>query len=422
MTATAEPLHAAPAGVLGLGLVGCGGFGRFCLEAYRSVPGLRLVAASDSDAGRLAATAADFGLTAYADYAALLRDPQVQIVAINTPPALHAAQAIAAAQAGKHIFCEKPLTTTVADATAVLAAVRDAGVQISVDYVMRWNPLYWLLHRLQLQATASGPLLGRLQRYALENLAGDEALGPDHWFWDATISGGIFVEHGVHFFDACAWLMGSAPLLVQGLTVARPGTANPALVDTVLANTVHAQGTTASYYHAFSHANRAEFQGITLDWGFAHGVLTGWIPVELTLEVWTDAAGAALLQTLPGAAAQWLAVPGVTATGEEHIAAVVVEQYSDAAPWQGRGGARPVTHRVWLQASLGGEPAKPAVYTASVQAGMADLVRAIVAQPPPRVSGADAWRSVATAVAAQTAAQEGRLVVPETLPIELEGV
>ncbi len=421
MTATAEPLRAAPAGVLGLGLVGCGGFGRFCLEAYRSVPGLRLVAASDNDPARLAATAADFGLTAYPDYAALLRDPQVQIVAINTPPALHAAQAIAAAQAGKHIFCEKPLATTVADATAVLAAVRDAGVQISVDYVMRWNPLYWLLHRLQLQATAGGPLLGRLQRYALENLAGDEALGPDHWFWDAAISGGIFVEHGVHFFDACAWLMGSAPTAVQGLAVARPGVTAPAPVDTVLANTVHGQGATASYYHAFSHANRAEFQGITLDWGFAHGVLTGWIPVELTLEVWTDAEGAALLQTLPGAAAAWLAVPGVVPSGEEHIAAVVVEQYPAAAPWRGRGGARPVTQRVWLQASLGGEPAKAAVYTASVQAGMADLVRAIAGQPPPRVSGEDAWRSVATAVAAQTAAQEGRTVVPETLPAELEG-
>ncbi len=420
MTATAEPLQAAPAGVLGLGLVGCGGFGRFCLEAYRNVPGLRLVAASDNDPTRLAATADDFGLTAYSDYAAMLRDPQVQIVAVNTPPALHAAQAIAAAQAGKHIFCEKPLATSVADATAVLRAVRDAGVQISVDYVMRWNPLYWLLHRLQLQATAGGPLLGRLQRYALENLAGDEALGPDHWFWDAAISGGIFVEHGVHFFDACAWLMGSAPTVVQGLAVARPGTAAPALVDTVLANTVHGQGATASYYHAFSHANRAEFQGITLDWGFAHGVLTGWIPVELTLEVWTDAAGAGLLQTLPGTAAEWLAVPGVVPSGQEHIAAVVVEEYSDAAPWHGRGVARPVSHRVWLQASLGGESAKSAVYTAGVQAGMADLVAAVAGGRSPRVSGLDAWRSVATAVAAQIAAQNGRLTVPDTLPVDLE--
>ena len=420
MTVTAEPLRAAPVGVLGLGLVGCGGFGRVCLEAYRGVPGLRLVAASDNDPARLAATAADFGLTAYSDYAAMLRDSQVQIVAINTPPALHAAQAIAAAQSGKHIFCEKPLATSVADATAVLLAVRAAGVQISVDYVMRWNPLYWLLHRLQVQALSSGPLLGRLQRYALENLAGDEALGPDHWFWDRAISGGIFVEHGVHFFDACAWLMGSAATAVQGLAVARPGAGDPAPVDTVLANTVHGQGATASYYHAFTHANRAEFQGITLDWGFAHGVLTGWIPVELTLDVWTDSEGAAFLQTLPEAAAAWLAVPGVARSGQEHIAVTVVEQYGDAAPWRGRGVARPVTHHVWVQASLGGDSAKPAVYTASVQAGMTDLVGAIAGRRSPCVSGVDAWRSVATAVAAQTAAQDGRIVVPETLPAELE--
>jgi predicted GH43/DUF377 family glycosyl hydrolase/predicted dehydrogenase len=418
MTVPAEP--AAPGGGLGLGLVGCGGFGRFCLEAYRHVPGLRLVAVHDTDPARLTATAADFELTAYDDYAALLRDPQVQIVAINTPPALHAAQAIAAAQAGKHVFCEKPLATCVADATAVLAAVRAAGVQLSVDYVMRWNSLYWLLHRLQAQATPSGRLLGPLQRYALENLAGDENLGPDHWFWDATISGGIFVEHGVHFFDACSWLMGSAPQAVQGLAVARPG--HPALVDTVLATAVHPQGATASYYHAFSHANRAEFQGVTLDWGFAHGVLTGWIPVELALDVWTDTAGAALLQTLPGAAADWLAVPGVLPSGQERIAVEVLEQYPAAAPWHGRGVARAVSHRMRLHADLGGEPAKPAVYTASVQAGMADLVSAITDQRPPRVRGADAWRSVANAVAAQTAAQAGHLVAPDPFPAALAPV
>ena len=88
-TQIAAPAQSASATPLGLGLVGCGGFGRFCLEAYRAVPGLRLVAASDNDPGRLQATAADFGVQPYADYEALLADPAVQIVAINTPPSLH---------------------------------------------------------------------------------------------------------------------------------------------------------------------------------------------------------------------------------------------------------------------------------------------------------------------------------------------
>jgi predicted dehydrogenase len=416
------PAKGAPVPPLGLGLVGCGGFGRFCLEAYREVPGLRLVAASDNDPGRLQATAADFGLQPYGDYEAMLADPAVQIVAINTPPSLHGPQVVAAARAGKHIFCEKPLATDLDDATAVLRAVRDAGVVLSVDYVMRWNPLYWFLKHLQTLRTGDSPLLGPLQRYALENDAGDEQLAPAHWFWDPAISGGIFVEHGVHFFDACTWLAGTPVTVVQGLSLPRRetigGNGGALLIDTVAATAVHTGGTMANYYHAFTHANRAEYQSITLDWGFAHGVLYGWIPVDLDLEIWTDAAGRAQLEAMAGAT-DLLRVPGVRPTSYEAITVQVGDHSGDATLWRGRGRARTVSDRVRLHVTLGGEAGKQQVYLASVQAGMADLIGAITEGRAPRVTGLDAWHSLATAVAAQEAANGGCRVEPRTLPADL---
>jgi predicted dehydrogenase len=402
-----------PQSQLGLGLVGCGRFGEFCLAAFATIPNLKLIGVADRDQSRAEVTATAFGVTAYSDYAALLADPGVDVVAINTPPALHAPMALAAAAAGKHVFCEKPLATTLDDATSVLRAVRDARVRLAVDYVMRWNPLYRLLHQLASLPAGNGPLLGRLRRFGLENHAADEDLAIDHWFWDEAISGGIFVEHGVHFFDACDWLMGSHPLTVQALQVGRPG-GGP--IDTVAATCTHEGGATASFLHAFTHPNDAQYQGVTLDWGFAHGQLTGWIPVGLDLEVWTDDQGLAVLEGLPITNGELLEVPGYRPSGDERVEVSPVETYRDARPWRARGETRDVSSRVRIRASLG---AKPHVYRESIRAGMVDLVSAILEDRLPLVSGADAWPSLATAVAAKDAARSAQPAVPATIPDDL---
>jgi len=263
-----------------LGLVGCGRFGTFCLAAATDLPGAITVAVTDVEPDRAVSVARAHGARAIRDFDALLADPEVDLVIIATPPVTHGPMARAAVEAGKHVFCEKPLATDLAAARAAIEASERLGRWLTVDYVMRWNPLYWLIRRLQdLRGANGGALVGPLQRFALENLAGDEQLPAGHWFWDRRVSGGIFVEHGVHFFDAAAWLFGSQPLIVQALQVERA--AGP--IDTVIASAVHPGGATASYQHAFTHPDRAEYQAVLLDWGYAHGVLRGWIPVELEL-------------------------------------------------------------------------------------------------------------------------------------------
>lgn len=397
-------------------MVGCGRFGEFCLSAFATIPNLKLIGVADRDQRRAEVTATTFGVTAYPDYEGLLADPGVDLVAINTPPALHAPMTLAAAAAGKHVFCEKPLATTIDDATAVVRAVRDARVRLAVDYVMRWNPLYGLLLHLASLPTGNGPLLGRLRRFALENYAADEDLPLDHWFWDEAISGGIFVEHGVHFFDVCDVLMGSHPLAVQALQVRRPG-GGP--IDTVAVTSTYEGGATASFLHAFTHPNRAQYQSVILDWGYAHGQLTGWIPVDIDLEVWIDDHGLALLEDLARIDGQLLLAPGYRPSGEEGVEVSQIETYESRRPWRARGESRDVTRRVRLRASLGGESAKEHVYRESVRAGMVDLVSAILEDRLPRVAGVDAWPSLATAVAARKAAESAHPVVPDRLPADL---
>jgi predicted dehydrogenase len=146
---------------LGIGLVGAGRFGAFCAGTFQDLPGARVVAVMDADRGRAEAIA-PLGAAAYEDFDRLLDDPAVDIVHIGTPPYLHGPMARQAAERGKHVFVEKPLATTLTDAHAAVDAARLAGVQMSIDYVLRHHPI----HRMAI-ALSRLNALGRLQHFAL---------------------------------------------------------------------------------------------------------------------------------------------------------------------------------------------------------------------------------------------------------------
>lgn len=365
------------------------------LEAAGELPGLRPVAVADRDRDRAETLAAAHGLDSCGPER-LLADPRVAVVAVATPPAGHAGLALAALRGGRHVFCEKPLATSLEDATEVSAATdRPGAPRLTVDHLLRRNPLYALLGRL------GQAVLGPPRRFALENLASDEHLGADHWFWDREVSGGIAVEHGVHFFDVAAWLLGSQPERVQALEAARPD----GRVDTVLATARHPGGATASYAHSFARPERAESQWTTLDWGeVAGGRLYGWVPVELELDIRTDGAGLAAVQALTTDQQAALAVPGYRPSGAERITLELASR------------GRPGRWDLHLRATLGGQAAKPRVYRESVRAGLADLLAAITTGTAPTVTPADAWTSLATALATGQSAATGTAIRPATLP------
>lgn len=397
--------HDTPA-ALGLGLLGCGAFGSYLLNAVADLPGVRIAACADPDPARAGALAAGHGcagLTGGLD--ALLAREDVDVVALATPPGSHADLSVAALRAGRHVFCEKPLATTTRDAARVRdEAARAPGVLV-VDHVLRYNPLLRMLQRLGEEGLLDPP-----RRFAFENDAADEALGPDHWFWDPAHSGGIHVEHGVHFFDAARALMGSEPLTVHGTAVRRDG--GP--VDIVVATATHPGGAVATHTHSFTHAHRAERQLMRLDYGFAEARVTGWIPVHATVTAWTDEEGAARWERLPGRAADLLRVPGQRPNDAERVTVAVHRDAGPAAPARGRGVLRDVPHRVECVIDLGGEPRKPLVYAGSVRAAFADLLRCARTGAVPVADAHAGLTAVAVARAATRSAECGR-----TLPVEV---
>ncbi len=277
---------------IAIGMIGPRGFGAFCTSAYQDIGLARVVAFAGREAANLAALAATYSVPrTYTDWRELVQDPGVELVHIVTPPDKHAEMAVAALRAGKHVFVEKPLATSNADAQAILRAARDVGKVAGINFVMRYNPLYQVV-----QTIAQEGWLGPLTHIGFENYASDEGLGDDHWFWNPVASGGIFVEHGVHFFDIIGAIAGSPAKTVLGHTWTRnDGTGKE---DRVQALVTYANGVEASYYHAFNRPGALERQTAHFAFERGHVNLMGWIPNRLGLNAVVDDAGLAGLKSI----------------------------------------------------------------------------------------------------------------------------
>ena len=358
---------------LRLGLIGPRGFGAFCTGAYHDANVARVVAFAGRDEANLKALAEQYGVPrTYTDWREMLRDPAVEAVHIVTPPDRHAEMAVAALQAGKHVFVEKPLATTNADAQAILEAARKAGKLAGINYVMRYDPLYQVV-----LAVARAGWLGPLTHIGFENYASDEGLDDGHWFWDPIASGGIFVEHGVHFFDIIGAIAQSPARAVSGKTWTRGDSTGKE--DRVLATVTYENGVEASFYHAFNRPGALERQ--TAHFAFERGHLTlhGWIPTSLDLVAIVDDAGRAGLETV---------LPLEVVAGDDTPPVV-----------RGNGKLYTVTARVRAHVHLGGPTP---VYLKAVQDAMADFARA-VRNPShrPLVTAEDGAESLRVALAAR---------------------
>ncbi len=204
-----------------IGVIGCGGFGLYALQQFAQVPGVRLTGMAGTHREASLAAARRFGIPDIEEVDRLLARDDVNLVYIATPPFLHHSQAMAALAAGKHVICEKPLAMTLEHADAMMAAGRRADRLIAANLMQRYNPVYDAVGRL----IASGAM-GEVLHGTFENYASDENLPPEHWFWDRSRSGGIFIEHGVHFFDLLAGWLGPGTVAAAQRGI-RPGSDPP---------------------------------------------------------------------------------------------------------------------------------------------------------------------------------------------------
>ena len=127
--------------VYGFAIVGTGLIATFDARAVREVPGARLVAVCGRERAKAEAFAAEFGCAAFDSVEALLACEGVDIVTVTTPSGAHLDAAVAAARAGKHVLCEKPLEISLERVDAMIGAHCTAGTRLGCTFQLRYMPV-----------------------------------------------------------------------------------------------------------------------------------------------------------------------------------------------------------------------------------------------------------------------------------------
>lgn len=271
-----------------IGIIGYGGFGKFLHHWWAKLENVEVVAISDS--GKKSQENIEVSKV-YHDWNDLINDTEIDIVSIVTPPDLHAEMACAAMKAGKHVLLEKPAAIDEEGARQILKTQQETGMIITVDHMIRYNPIIQKFIEL-----GQSGVFGKLRHAVVNNYAQDAALSSDHWFWKEDKSGGIFIEHGVHFFDIINVLSGQKYAEVHGVSSRR----NELQRDRVSSMVLYNEGLIASYYHAFSGPGFFEQTTINLAYDLARVEIEGWMPQKGKVTAMVNDAIKEKLKDIPG--------------------------------------------------------------------------------------------------------------------------
>ncbi|MCX7278458.1 MAG: Gfo/Idh/MocA family oxidoreductase [Burkholderiales bacterium] len=219
---------------LRIGIAGLGRLGQRHAEALAfRTRHCNLVAACSPVASERAFAGEQLGIERlYGDFDAFIADPEIDAVVLVTPTSLHANQTIAALEAGKHVFVEKPLALNLADCERVLTvAERHPDLVAMVGFVRRFDPSYVAAHACVAAGELGTPFLVRSQTCDQND--------PDGFFVRfAPTSGGIFMDCSVHDIDLARWMLGRPKALrafATGTNALHPALAEFGDVDNGLA-------------------------------------------------------------------------------------------------------------------------------------------------------------------------------------------
>jgi myo-inositol 2-dehydrogenase/D-chiro-inositol 1-dehydrogenase len=230
MEATATAIAPLRIGVIGVGRIGRMHAGLLA----RQVPGAAVACVYDEHGESARSVADELGVPATDSVGELLAADDTDAVAICSSTDTHADLLVAAAEAGKAVFCEKPVSLDLAEVDRALAAVEAAGVPFQIGFNRRFDPAHQSVHAAVASGAIGAPHLVRIS-------SRDPAPPPLPY---VQVSGGIFLDMTIHDFDMARYVTGSevAEVFARGALRVEPSFAQAGDVDTALVTLVHADG------------------------------------------------------------------------------------------------------------------------------------------------------------------------------------
>jgi len=365
------------------------------LNGLANAPNANLYAVCDLDADRVGELAEQTGAKAFTSLDELLADPNVDAIDLVTPPFVHAEQTIAAARAGKHVYCEKPMAHSIAEENAMVSAHIEAGTTLMVGES-------YVFHHPNVAARAvidqgdigdvlhiretKGPWVMRPDEAQRLSGMSHEANAP--WRVDPKLSGGgkfpWIMDHAPHFFATARYFVGGAE---------------------VSSVTAHSQiGFTAS--ERVSGTGAPTGQAITsVAWSFENGIDSAWSQIESDggavdqvgfVTTVNGTKGTLVVYGEGGGAGTGMAQPPAVVMHRDGKTRVIDEGNSGDRVWQSNN----------------------SYYDASHQAAIEHWVDSVAAGVPVRYSGVDGRAELAATLATIMSAEERRSIVPADVPAD----
>ena len=186
---------------LRIGVIGTGFAGAIHARSAHGLPDVRVTAIAAETREEAAPIAEELGARV-AEPLELCAAKDVDLVVVATPTHLHADYAIAAAKAGKHVLCEKPIARTREQGEAIVKACEDARVALAVGHVVRYFPEYQIVKRMLDDGTLGKPAIATMTR-------GNFSVGSARpWYLDPAKSGGVVLDLMLHDLDTVRWWFG----------------------------------------------------------------------------------------------------------------------------------------------------------------------------------------------------------------------
>jgi myo-inositol 2-dehydrogenase/D-chiro-inositol 1-dehydrogenase len=224
-----------------IGLIGSGRIARVHADAYRRVEGGAIVRCVDLVPEVAATFARDFGIEADRSVDAMLERDDLDAVIVASPNGAHADQVIAALDAGKHVFCQKPIALTRADADRIVARVEASDRVSQFGFMLRFTPPLGALRERVVRGELGDLIAFRAAVFGWEPSA--------EWFYDPRLGGGVILDTLVHFADLVRWLLGPVTRVYSdGGAYVLDGAKRHGSPDNATVQLRHASGAISSMY------------------------------------------------------------------------------------------------------------------------------------------------------------------------------
>ncbi len=275
-----------------IAVIGAGNFASFALPIMLEHDHTAFAGILDSEPEKARAFQSEFGGRIFSNVQDVTKDEGVDLVYIATPPWLHYPYAKECLLAGKHVICEKPAALHLEEVRDLIRIAKETNSLYVVNLMQRYNPLFQVVKKIMEEK-----LLGSFLHGFFENYASDEFLTPTHWFWEEEKSGGIFIEHAVHFFDLFEGWLGKGKLISALEMKRHHSPIYDKAADRVQA-VVQYGDAIVNFYHGFDQPKKLDRQEIRLVFEKGNINLYEWVPNKMKIEAILSKEDLATLESL----------------------------------------------------------------------------------------------------------------------------